>query len=99
MKVKLWDSLLQGRARCAKIIKGEVWGVGEMDSEDEGGAHTEGDDDWVGEGLPWEAAELSGLRRQYVTSIPVRYVRPQRCEVARRKSASGQHVLDTRRPR
>lgn len=50
------DSLLQGRRRYAK---GEVWGVGEMESEDEGGAHTEGDDDWLGEGLPWEAAELS----------------------------------------
>ncbi|KLO20733.1 hypothetical protein SCHPADRAFT_934550 [Schizopora paradoxa] len=53
------DSLLQGRRRWTRIIKGEVWGVGEMESEDEGGVHTEGDDDWVGEGLPWEAAELS----------------------------------------
>ena len=32
---------------------GEVWGAGEVEN-----AHTDSEDDWAGEGIPWETAEL-----------------------------------------
>ncbi|KAL6310102.1 DNA replication and checkpoint protein-domain-containing protein [Sparassis latifolia] len=43
---------------------GEVWGVGEVgeealgDREDRGGAGEEEEDEWEGEGVPWEVGEL-----------------------------------------
>ena len=36
-------------------VKGEVWGVGEIEQTSH---YTDGEDDWAGEGVPWEVAEL-----------------------------------------
>lgn len=49
----LVDSLLLGEASVDKY--GEVWGVGEVEPST---AVTDDEDDWAGEGVPWEAAEL-----------------------------------------
>ncbi|KAI5124156.1 hypothetical protein M0805_000965 [Coniferiporia weirii] len=51
----LVDSLLHG-ASDSRNQRGEVWGVGE--AEDAASAITDYEDDWAGEGVPWEAGEL-----------------------------------------
>lgn len=51
----LVDSLLQG-GPGSQGQRGEVWGIGEV--EDATAAITDGEDDWAGEGVPWEVGEL-----------------------------------------
>ena len=36
-------------------MRGEVWGAGEVE---ESAHNTDGEEDWAGEGVPWEVAEL-----------------------------------------
>lgn len=51
----LVDSLLHGELR-SRNEHGEVWGIGEVD--DPAFTITDGEDDWAGEGVPWEVGEL-----------------------------------------
>lgn len=59
------DSLVQGLLYGRRVTHynpqkgGEIWDVGEDAHNDaEAGRYTEGEDDWEGEPVPWEAAEL-----------------------------------------
>ncbi|EJD03705.1 uncharacterized protein FOMMEDRAFT_154809 [Fomitiporia mediterranea MF3/22] len=47
----LVDSLLRGRMD-PQHLRGEVWGIGEIDNV--AAAVTDGEEDWAGEGIPWE---------------------------------------------
>ena len=49
----LVDSLLLGETSADKY--GEIWGLGEVDVS---ASVTDEEEDWAGEGVPWEAAEL-----------------------------------------
>ncbi|THH10163.1 hypothetical protein EW145_g1524 [Phellinidium pouzarii] len=49
------ESLLRGGPEY-RNERGEIWGIGEV--EDATSTITDGEDDWAGEGVPWEAGEL-----------------------------------------
>ncbi|KAH8119943.1 hypothetical protein DFH11DRAFT_19506 [Phellopilus nigrolimitatus] len=51
----LVESLLHG-GPSSQDQRGEVWGIGEVDET--AAAITDGEDDWAGEGIPWEVGEL-----------------------------------------
>lgn len=50
----LVEAVLQGGMPRAGV-RGEVWGAGELE---EASRNTDDEDDWAGEGVPWEVAEL-----------------------------------------
>ena len=55
---KIANAVLYGRREGHYDAKGfEVWDVGEM-SEGAEGSRGDGEDDWEGEPVPWEAGEL-----------------------------------------
>ena len=55
---KIANAVLYGRREGHYDAKGfEVWDVGEM-SEGAEGTRGDGEDDWEGEPVPWEAGEL-----------------------------------------